>query len=236
VTAFADLVALAERAAAGTLQLPPGDVWETNWNREGARHAAVLMLFGALDPVPAASSKPLAPAELDVLLIERAGTLNDHPGQVAFPGGGVDCSDISAEAAAVREAVEETGLDPTGVQVLGHLPDVSLPVSNFRVTPVLAWWASPSPVKVVDYGESAQVFRVPVRDLLDPENRFLATVTRGGTTFKSAAFAVNGVIVWGFTGNLLSRLFDQLGWAVPWDQNRMAPAPLGQPPRRQRLP
>ncbi|HCC38662.1 MAG TPA: coenzyme A pyrophosphatase, partial [Arthrobacter bacterium] len=63
----------------------------------------------------------------------------------------------------------------------------------------LGWWTSPSPVRVVDFGESAQVFRIPVRDLLDPANRVTATVSRDGLTFSSPAFAVNGVLVWGFT-------------------------------------
>ena len=73
----------------------------------------------------------------------------------------------------------------------------------------------------MDYGESAQVFRVPVRDLLDPDNRVMATVTRAGQTFQSPAFTVNDVVVWGFTGMILNQLFDQLGWAVPWDRTRL---------------
>jgi hypothetical protein len=90
----------------------------------------------------------------------------------------------------------------------------------------LAWWASPSPVRVVDYGESAQVFRVPVRDLLDPENRTMAAVTRMNQTFQSPAFTVNSLVVWGFTGMILNELFDQLAWAVPWDRTRLHPLDL----------
>jgi len=185
-----------------------------------ARKAAVLMLFGALDVVPAASGKPLAPADLDVLLLERAHTLDEHPGQVAFPGGGIDPGESPIEAA-LREAEEETGLDADGVEVLGVMPELALPRGNFLVTPVLGWWASPSPVGVVDYGESAQVFRIPVRDLLDPDNRVMATVSRMGQTFLSPAFTVNKVVVWGFTGMILNELFDQLGWSVPWDRTRL---------------
>jgi 8-oxo-dGTP pyrophosphatase MutT (NUDIX family) len=221
VTARQDLIELAAGVAAGTAPAP-----DPRWREltvepgERVRRAAVLMLFGTLDLVPAASGKKLAPADLDVLLLQRAQTLDDHPGQVAFPGGGIDAGESAVEAA-LREAQEETGLDPSGVEVLGVMPELALPRGNFLVTPVLAWWAAQSPVRVVDYGESAQVFRVPVRDLLDPDNRVMATVSRVGQTFQSPAFTVNGVVVWGFTGMILNQLFEQLGWAVPWDRSRL---------------
>ena len=225
MTARQDLVTLVESIRAGT-----GPARNPYWRKltvdpSLARRAAVLILFGVLDNVPAESGKPLAPADLDVLLLERAHTLDDHPGQVAFPGGGID-PDESPIAAALREAEEETGVNPVGVEVLGALPELELPRGNYLVTPVLGWWTAPSPVHVVDYGESAQVFRVPVRDLLDPENRAMATITRLSQTFQSPAFTVKDVVVWGFTGMILDELFDQLGWSVPWDQTRLHPLNL----------
>jgi 8-oxo-dGTP pyrophosphatase MutT (NUDIX family) len=221
MTVRQELIDLVAAVEAGTAPAP-----DPRWRElvvepgERVRRAAVLMLFGALDTVPAASGKPLAPADLDVLLLQRAQTLDDHPGQVAFPGGGIDPGESAIEAA-LREAQEETGLDPAGVEVLGVMPELALPRGNFLVTPVLGWWAAQSPVRVVDYGESAQVFRVPVRDLLDPDNRVMATVSRAGQSFESPAFTVNGVVVWGFTGMILNQLFEQLGWAVPWDRTRL---------------
>lgn len=231
MSAYSDLLALPARAAAvaelpeSTLLTRPS-LWRTPMDPATTRKAAVLMLFGALDDVPAASNKPLASADLDVLLIERAATLNDHPGQVAFPGGGVDPEDVSIAAAALREAEEETGLDPEGVEVLGVLPEVPLPVTNFMVTPVVGWWARQTPVDVVDYGESAKVFRVPVRDLLDPENRYTAVLERDGHSYRGPAFVVGGTVVWGFTAGILHYVFHELGWAVPWDENREIPAPI----------
>ncbi|MEN2745306.1 CoA pyrophosphatase [Sinomonas halotolerans] len=187
------------------------------------RRAAVLVLFGALDDVLAASARPIAPAELDVLLLERAATLGSHPGQVAFPGGSLDPEDASLVECALREAEEETGLDPSGVHILGELPPLGMAYTGFLVSPVVGWWASPSPVDVVDFGESAQVFRSPVRDLLDPDNRVMAVLNRRGSRFASPAFTVNGVLVWGFTAMVLDSLFEALGWAVPWDRTREQP-------------
>lgn len=220
MTARQDLIDLVRRSDDGTVDAPNTAWAALTVDESVARKAAILMLFGVLDDVPAASDKLLAAADLDVLLLERAHTLGSHPGQVAFPGGGIDEGETHI-AAALREAEEETGLDSTGVEVLGTLQELGLARSNFLVTPVLGWWASPSPVHVVDYAESAQVFRIPVRDLLDPANRVTATVGRDGRTFSSPAFAVNGVLVWGFTGIILDGLFEQLGWAVPWDRTRV---------------
>ncbi|WP_411374308.1 NUDIX hydrolase [Arthrobacter sp. MPF02] len=222
MSAREDLVELVRRAKSGTDTTPDPRWAALTVDEQRARKAAVLMLFGELDDVPASSGKPLAPADLDVLLLERAHTLGSHPGQVAFPGGSIDAGESAVEAA-LREAEEETGLETAGVEVLGTLQQLGLAHSNFLVTPVLAWWQSPSPVRVVDYAESAQVFRVPVRDLLDPDNRVMATVHRAGRTFDSPGFTVNGVLVWGFTGIVLNGLFDQLGWSVPWDRTRLHP-------------
>jgi hypothetical protein len=94
------------------------------------------------------------------------------------------------------------------------------------VTPVLAWWTLPSPVAVVDFNESAQVFRVPVADLLDPANRCTTVLRRGGLVHRGPAFTVNGLLVWGFTAAILSHLFDELGWAQEWDRDREIPAPV----------
>ena len=105
--------------------------------------------------------------------MERAGSLRSHAGQPSFPGGALDAEDGDPATtgplrAALREAEEETGLDPSGVQIFGVLPKLYIPVSSFVVTPVLGWWRTPSPVGAVDLAETARVFTVPVADLTDP--------------------------------------------------------------------
>ncbi len=187
-----------------------------------ARPAAVLILFGVLDALPSAHEAQDAAVsrDLDVLLLARAATLRSHPGQVAFPGGRLDPGDDGPVGAALREATEETGLDPSGVEVLGTLDEVPLEFSGHLVTPVLGWWRHPSPVRVVDVAESADVFRAPVADLLHPQNRGVTVMRRGGQEWRGPAFEVHGHLVWGFTALLLDALFDRLGPPEPWDRTR----------------
>lgn len=211
-----DLAALAARGAPLRFdpQAPPRD-------RSDARSAAVLILFGELDRVDARSAVPAVSAALDVLLIRRAQGMRHHPGQIAFPGGGREPGDRTPAATAVREAREETGLDPAGVTVLGELPALYVPVSHNLVTPVLAWWQAPTRV-AADRTESVEVFRVPVADLLDPAARGVSVLRRGPRVYRAPAFrlapALGGHTVWGFTGMVLASLFDELGWSVPWDR------------------
>jgi 8-oxo-dGTP pyrophosphatase MutT (NUDIX family) len=175
------------------------------------RRSAVLILFGDQD------------GAVDVLLTERSSTLRSHAGQVAFPGGRQDPTDAGPEAAALREAQEETGLDPDGVQVVGRLPDLYLPPSDYAVTPVLAWWRLPSAVAVVDAAEVARVERVRVGDLVDPANRF---VVRHPSGFVGPGFRVGGLFVWGFTAGILDRVLHLAGWDTPWDRTRIEAVPL----------
>jgi 8-oxo-dGTP pyrophosphatase MutT (NUDIX family) len=162
----------------------------------------VLVLFGEGEDGP------------DLLLIQRSSTMNSHAGQPAFPGGAVDDTDADVVAAALREAEEETGLDPSGVEVFATLPELYLPPSGFVVTPVLGWWREESAVGVVDPGEVERVVRVPLAELLDPANR---VSVRHPSGYVGPAFDVRGLLVWGFTAGLLSRLFALVGWEKPWD-------------------
>lgn len=173
---------------------------------EGGRDSAVLVLFGE------------GPDGPDVLLIERAHTMRSHAGQPAFPGGAQDPDDDGPVGAALREATEEVGLDPASVEVLGTLPGLWLPPSGFVVHPVVACWREPHAVHAVDAAEVAAVVRVPIADLVDPANRLRVTHPSG---WVGPAFAVQDLLVWGFTAALLDRLLHLGGWELPWDTSRV---------------
>lgn len=168
------------------------------------RRGAVLMLFGE------------GPDGPDLLLTERAHTMRSHPGQVAFPGGGIDPGEEPVDAA-LREAWEETGLDPRGVDVLGELPELWLPPSNFAVRPVLGWWADESPVTTKSVEEVHAIHRVPIRDLTSTEHRIQVRVP--GRDWTGPGYLIGqrrDVILWGFTAGVISRFFEHIGWAEPW--------------------
>jgi 8-oxo-dGTP pyrophosphatase MutT (NUDIX family) len=171
------------------------------------RDAAVLILFGEHE-----THGP------DVLLQLRAGGTSTHSGQVAFPGGAAESTDDGPVATALREAVEETGVDPSGVQPLAVLPTLHIPVSGFHVTPVLAHWRRPSRVWAVDPAETAAVARVPVAVLADPANRLQVRHPSG---FVGPAFALPGMLVWGFTAGVLTMILEAGGWERPWDASEV---------------
>ncbi|HET7431000.1 MAG TPA: CoA pyrophosphatase [Nocardioides sp.] len=171
-----------------------------------ARKGAVLMLFGE------------GPAGPDLLLTERAHHMRSHPGQVSFPGGSIDPGETAREAA-LREAWEETGLDPAGVDIFAELPELWLPPSNFAVTPLLAWWESESATRIVDPDEVHAIYRAPIEELRDPAHRIRVRHPSG---WLGPAFLIGedkDVILWGFTAGIVSRLFDYVGWTEESEMN-----------------
>ena len=188
-------------AAAKTMETPPMIAPP----ERGGKPSAVLILFAD------------GPGGPDLLLIQRSQGLRLHAGQPAFPGGAIDAGEEPV-AAALREAAEEVGVDPDGVEVVGTLPEVYIVRTGFRVVPVLGWWRQPSAVAPVDAGEVAAVERVGLAELADPAVRLMVRVPDGRTT---PAFRVRGMLIWGFTAVLVDRLLALAGWEKPWDTARV---------------
>lgn len=178
------------------------------------RDAAVLVLFSGPHAEHPAG---LVPDDADLLLTVRAGTLRHHAGQAAFPGGAADPGDSGPVNTALREAQEETGIDPARLQPLATLERMFIPPSGFHVVPVLAYSPDPGPVAVVNESETAIVARVPLRAFVNPANRLMVYRRGVPSRFAGPAFLLNEMVVWGFTGHVISAMLDVAGWAQPWN-------------------
>ena len=182
------------------------------------RDAAVLVLFSG--PAEADSIGDVLD-DVDLLLTVRASTLRHHAGQAAFPGGATDPGDAGPVHTALREAQEETGIDATRVRTLATLDKTFIGPSGFHVVPVLAYSPDPGPVAVVDETETAAVTRVPLRAFINPENRLMVYRRTFSRRFAGPAFLLNEMLVWGFTGQVISAMLDVAEWARPWDSDTM---------------
>jgi 8-oxo-dGTP pyrophosphatase MutT (NUDIX family) len=157
------------------------------------RPAAVLVLL---------SDSPDGPA---VLLTERAPDLAHYPGQLVFPGGAAEPGDEGPVSTALREAAEETGLDPSSVQILGMLPAFALPDSGFLLTPVLAWSARPAFTGSANLAEVSALATTPLRGWTRPDPAEQLPGAWQGASADSprgALGAVTGVVIDLVTGML----------------------------------
>ena len=170
------------------------------------RKSAILLLFGETN------------AGLDLTFIQRSTSLRHHPGQIAFPGGMMDATDENEIATALREAQEEIALEQTSVNILGVLPNLFVPVSEFIVTPVLAHWHSPHDVFPNDLAEVERVERIPLSEISNPYNR---VSVRHSSGFVGPAFNVRDFVIWGFTGGLLDRLLAAYELEEEWDSENI---------------
>jgi 8-oxo-dGTP pyrophosphatase MutT (NUDIX family) len=174
-----------------------------------APHGGDVLATLAKAPVPAAVLVPVVLSETPgVLLTKRTSHLSAHAGQVSFPGGRIDPEDSGPEAAALREAWEEVGLDPASVQVLGRLAD-HVTGTGYRITPVLAL-LPPHLAYRLSAHEVESVFELPMSVVLDPNAPRLQRQHVRGVWREYWVWPHPQHYIWGATAAILVRLAEQL--------------------------
>ena len=189
-------------AAHAHLAPTPRRQWPKGFNPARLRHAAgLLVLF------PSADERP------HIVLTQRADTLERHGGQISLPGGVVEPGE-TFERAALREAQEEIALAPDAVRVLGPLTPIDIPVSGFRLHPIVA--AAPTrPAMHPADGEVARILEIEIDALLHPTTLTLAVRRRDGVDREVPAFRVGDAEIWGATAMVLAEFLVLLGWSGP---------------------
>ena len=207
---FNEAIALAERGL--TADLPgvvaqahlapiPRRQWPAGFNPGKIRNAAGLLLVFPVDD------------HAHLVLTQRAHTLERHGGQISLPGGVVDPGE-TFERAALREAHEEVGVVTDDVRVLGPLTPIDIPVSGFRLHPIVGVIAHRPALKPSD-GEVARILEVSVDELLHPTSLARTVKRRDGASVDVPGFHVSGVEIWGATAMVLAEFLVLLGWRPP---------------------
>ena len=167
---------------------------------DALRPAAILVLLIDGDNGP------------DILLTARAAALTNYPGLLVFPGGSTEPGDDGPAATALREAAEETGINPTQVHIIGSLPPLALPATRFLVTPVVGWCTRGQLTDSLCQEEVAVAVRVPLDEFVNLSGRVQRS-PKAGTS--AARFIVDGTSVGPMTSTVIDALLDRGG--VPAD-------------------
>ena len=163
-----------------------------------ARNAAVLITLFDKDE------------ETYISFIRRASTLRAHSGEIAFPGGASDISDVSPIVTALREAHEEIGLTSSRVEVLGIMPSVFTVVSNFLITPVVAFLPEgPGPLQLQE-SEVSEIIFLPLKDLANPAIYHTEQWVRDNVPHTVSFFDYGDYRIWGATAHMLTMLLELL--------------------------
>jgi 8-oxo-dGTP pyrophosphatase MutT (NUDIX family) len=214
-------------AAQAHLAPVPRREWPEGFSAEQIRHAAALLLVfpdergeaeaaetgGKNDPLRSSRSSRSASGHARILLTVRADTLGRHGGQVSLPGGVVDAGE-TFEQAALREAHEEVGLSTDLVRVLGALTPLDIPVSGFRLHPIVGVSERRPPLTPAAR-EVARILEPAIDALMAPECVVRARRARDGIAITVPGFHLEGVEIWGATAMVLAEFLSLLGWSSP---------------------
>jgi len=208
---FPDVVARLEDAftrelpgaeAQARLAPSPRRQWPDGFREELIRHAAGLLLVF-----------PTTANAAHILLTVRADTLGRHGGQVSLPGGVVDAGE-TFEQAALREAREEVGLSTNLVRVLGALTPLDIPVSGFRLHPIVGV-SERRPQLTPAAREVARILEPSIDSLMAPDCVVRTRRARDGVAMTVPGFHLEGVEIWGATAMVLAEFLSLLGWSSP---------------------
>ncbi|MBN1253353.1 MAG: CoA pyrophosphatase [Bacteroidales bacterium] len=166
-----------------------------NPNPKFAKRGGVLLLLHYSDN------------ELYMTFIKRAEDEGIHSGQIAFPGGKFEKTDINIIETSLREANEEIGIDKNAVEVIGTLTNLYIPVSNYNVYPTVGFCTS-EPRFVINKREVERVFTVPLKEFFKHENIKFGAITVRGQNIKTPFYEIENQIIWGATAMIMSEFVE----------------------------
>lgn len=176
-------------------ELIPTEIWQASGHDE-FRPAAVLVPLFWQDE------------EIHIMLTKRSEQLKHHSGQVSFPGGGFDESDITIRQAAIRETKEEIGIDAAYIEVVGYLEDIETN-SGFYVTPFVGILKEGFTVDAND-DEVAEVFSAPLSFFCDEKNCKKKSAKYQNKTVHYYVYQYNDYTIWGVTAEIIVKLVKKI--------------------------
>ena len=175
--------------------LIPTEIWQASGHDEFRPAAVLAPLFWKNN-------------DIHILLTIRSEKLKHHSGQVSFPGGSFDESDVTIRQAAIRETQEEIGIDPSYIEVVGYLDDVETN-SGFYVTPFVGIIKDGFSLKINE-DEVAEVFSVPLSFFCEEKNCQKRSALYKGKTVNYYVYEYNSYVIWGVTAEIIVKLIKKL--------------------------
>lgn len=161
----------------------------------GGREAAVLLMLFERGGEPW------------MVFTKRTHQVQHHKGEISFPGGARDPEDPDIEATAVRETVEELGVDPADIRIVGRLDELPTYVTGYNVTPYVAVVPEQHSYRP-SADEIDEIIELPVEELARIGRR--ETIERRGFQIETNVFETRGHYIWGFTGGVLRLFLDEV--------------------------
>jgi 8-oxo-dGTP pyrophosphatase MutT (NUDIX family) len=175
--------------------LPSGRLLQTPSSHQDYYESAVLVLLFPFGE------------DIRICLIRRPATMKNHAGQIAFPGGKREKDDKDLVQTAVREASEEIGVDAETVRIIGLMSSVYVQVSDFLITPVLAW-VDREPEIRMDPAEVDEVIFISFSDIADKANLHHKDIETRSGVIRAPGYAIRDCFIWGATAMILAELDD----------------------------